>query len=216
LSLSGRTRLFKNFDISYNSSLDPYILDSTGTKNLDQTEWSVNHRLLRLKNTNWSLSLNYRVTSDVLKKKDEKKTPAPVSTGDKAEIEAIEMNPDDYIDWSIPWDLTFSYSFRYDAIHKYPYYVYEKTTTIVQTLGVSGNISITPKWKVGFRSGWDFVNNDLSYTSLSIYRDLHCWEMRFNWIPTGTQQSWNFTINAKASILQDLKLNKKKDFRDNF
>jgi hypothetical protein len=38
--------------------------------------------------------------------------------------------------------------------------------------------------------------------------------MRFNWIPTGARQSWNFTINAKASILQDLKLNKKKDFRD--
>jgi hypothetical protein len=221
LSLSGRTRLFKNLDISYSSSLDPYILDSTGTKNLNQTEWSVNHRLLRLKNTNWSASPNWRVTSEVLKKKDETKAPAPVTPDNKAELEAIEMNPDDYIDWAIPWDLTFSYSFRYDVVHKYPYYeppyyVHERTETIIQTLGVSGNISITPKWKVGFRTGWDFEDNDLSYTSISIYRDLHCWEMRFNWIPTGTQQSWNFTINAKASILQDLKLNKKKDFRDNF
>jgi len=225
LSLSGRTRFFKKLDISYTSSLDPYILDSTGTRNLDQTEWSVNHRLLRLKNTNWSVSLNWRLTSEDLKK-DDKKKPAPAPTGDEPavnrpagnddELDAIMMNPDDYIDWSIPWDLTFSYSFRYDAVHKYPDYVYEKTTTIVQTLGMSGNISITPKWKVGFRTGWDFEANDLSYTSISIYRDLHCWEMRFNWIPTGTQQSWNFTINAKASILQDLKLNKKKDFRDNF
>jgi lipopolysaccharide assembly outer membrane protein LptD (OstA) len=216
LSLSGRTRLFKNFDISYNSSLDPYILDSTGTRNLNQTEWSVNHKLLRLENTNWSLSLNWRVTSDILKKKEETPAPAPVTTANEAEVQEIKLNPDEYIDWSIPWDLTFSYSFRYGAVHSYPDYVYEKTTTIVQTLGVSGNISITPKWKVGFRTGWDFEDNDLSYTSISIYRDLHCWEMRFNWIPTGTQQSWNFTINAKASILQDLKLNKKKDFRDNF
>jgi hypothetical protein len=216
LSLSGRTRLFKKLDISYTSSLDPYILDSTGTKNLNQTEWSVNHRLLRLKNTNWSVSLNYRVTSADLNKKDKKATAPVPASGNDEELQAIEMNPDDYIDWAIPWDLTFSYSFRYDAVHRYPDYVYEKTTTIVQTLGVSGNISITPKWKVGFSTGWDFEGHDLSYTSISIYRDLHCWEMRFNWIPTGTQQSWNFTINAKASILQDLKLNKKKDFRDNF
>jgi lipopolysaccharide assembly outer membrane protein LptD (OstA) len=214
LSLSGRTRLFKKLDISFSSSLDPYILDSTGTKNLNQTEWSVNHRFLRLKNTNWSVSLNWRVSSEDFKK-EEKKTPV-LTTGNDAELDEIKLNPDDYIDWSIPWDLTFSYSFRYDAVHRYPNYVYEKKTTIVQTFDVSGNISITQKWKVGFRTGWDFEAHDLSYTSISIYRDLHCWEMRFNWIPMGTQKSWNFTINAKASLLQDLKLNKKKDFRDNF
>lgn len=217
IKLSGRTRLFKKIDISYRSEFDPYILDSNGTNNLNQTEWSVNHRLLRLKNTNWSVSLNWRVSSEDLKKKEDKKVPVvPTTPGNDAELEEIKLSPDDYIDWSIPWDLTFSYSFMYNAVRRYPDYVFERTTKIVQTVDVSGNISITPKWKVGFRTGWDFEAKDLSFTSISIYRDLHCWEMRFNWIPTGPQKSWNFSINAKASILQDLKLNKKKDFRDNF
>jgi len=215
LSLSGRTRLFKNIDISYRSEFDPYILDSTGTKNLNQTEWSVNHRLLRLKQTNWAVSLNWRINSKDLKKKEDKIVQTP-AVGTEAEMEEINLNPDDYIDWSIPWDLTLSYSFSYNAVHKYPDYVYERTETIIQTLGVSGNVSITPKWKIGIMTGWDFEAKDLSYTSINIYRDLHCWEMRFNWIPTGARKSWNFTINAKASLLQDLKLNKKKDFRDNF
>ena len=61
----------------------------------------------------------------------------------------------------------------------------------------------------------DFVNNKLSYTNLSVYRDLHCWEMRFNWIPIGSYKSWNFTINVKAQALKDLKYEKKKDYRDN-
>ncbi len=220
VSLSGRTRLFKNLDISYRSQLDPYILDSTGTRNLNRTEWSVNHRLLRLRQTNWAVSLNYRVNSNDIGKKGEKKTPAPKpevpKAGQEAEMEEIKLNPDDYIDWSIPWDLNFSYTFNYTVVRNYKDYVLDKTSTIVQTLGVNGNISVTPKWKIGFMTGWDFVHNDLSYTSISIYRDLHCWEMRFNWIPIGYQKSWNFTINAKASILQDMKLNKKKDFRDNF
>jgi hypothetical protein len=73
LSLSGRTRLFKNFDISYRSEFDPYILDSTGTRNLNQTEWSVNRRLMRLKQTNWAASLNWRVNSKDLEKKGDKK-----------------------------------------------------------------------------------------------------------------------------------------------
>ena len=101
-------------------------------------------------------------------------------------------------------------------VRNYEDYVLDRQEKVIQTLGMSGNVSITPKWKIGFMTGWDFEASDLSYTSISIYRDLHCWEMRFNWIPTGYQQSWNFTINAKASLLQDLKLNKKKDFRDNF
>lgn len=218
LSLSGRTRLWKNFDISYRSQLDPYILDSTGTRNLNQTEWSVNRRLLRLEQTNWSVSVNYRLNSNDLKKKkgqhqDVPPTVAPESDN-QDEYQEIIDNPDQYIDWSIPWDVTISYSFNYTAVHKYPEYVPVVDKKIVQTLGLNGNISITPKWKIGFMTGWDFEDNDLSYTSLSFYRDLHCWEMRFNWIPTGARQSWNFTINAKASILQDLKLNKKRDFRD--
>jgi hypothetical protein len=230
LTLSGRTRLYKNFDISYRSEFDPYILDSTGTRNLNKTEWSVNRRLLRLEQTNWTVSLNWRVNSKDIGKNADKKVEAPASgpgieeikmgmntpgLGDETEIEEIDQNPDQYIDWSVPWDVTFNYSFNYTAVRRYPQYELERTETIVQTLGLSGNISITPKWKVGFMTGWDFEANDLSYTSISIYRDLHCWEMRFNWIPTGYQQSWNFSINAKASLLQDLKLNKKKDFRDN-
>ncbi len=224
LNLSGNTRLFKNLYITYRSQLDPYILDSTGTKRLNQSEWSVNRRLFRLNSTNWSVGLDWRLNSKDFGKQDEK----PVATGPKInaktddlpgtpeEIEDVLANPDDIIDWSIPWDLTLSYNFSYNVMRTYENYVTERNETVVQTLGVSGNVSITPKWKIGIRTGWDFESNDLSYTSVSIYRDLHCWEMRFNWIPTGYQKSWNFTINAKASLLQDLKLNKKKDFRDNF
>jgi lipopolysaccharide assembly outer membrane protein LptD (OstA) len=229
ISLSGRTRLFKNFDISYRSQLDPYILDSNGTRNLNQSEWSVNHRLFRLKQTNWSLSLNWRLNSKDLGKKEEgngTQTMSPPSGtmveqlkedyGDDPDMEDVGLNPDQYIDWSIPWDLNVSYSFNYTVVRNYEDYILKREETIVQTLGLQGNVSITPKWKVGFMTGWDFEANDLSYTSISIYRDLHCWEMRFNWIPTGYQKSWNFSINAKASLLQDLKLNKKKDFRDNY
>ena len=49
---------------------------------------------------------------------------------------------------------------------------------------------------------------------IDIYRDLHCWEMTFNWIPLGFHQSYNFVIRVKSSILQDLKLTKKRDFYD--
>ena len=74
---------------------------------------------------------------------------------------------------------------------------------------------LTEKWKIGFRSGYDFVNKDFTYTSIDIYRDLHCWEMNFNWIPFGFLQSYNFSIKVKSAVLQDLKLTRKREWFDN-
>ena len=108
-----------------------------------------------------------------------------------------------------------SYNLTYTTSIAYAAFMGIATNSYVHTIGVNGNVSITPKWKVTFSSGWDFINNKITYTNLSVYRDLHCWEMRFNWIPIGSYKSWNFTINVKAAALKDLKLTKKKDYRDN-
>jgi len=130
------------------------------------------------------------------------------------EIADLQHGKENYVDFSVPWTLNVSYSFRYTANNSYVNYDKKVTTSIIQNLNFYGDVNVTPKWKVGVRSGYDFINKEVSYTSVDIYRDLHCWEMRFSWVPKGTQQGWNFTINAKSSLLQDLKLNKKKDSRD--
>jgi len=210
VSMSGRTRLFKNLNITYSSSWDPYILDSAGTKNLNRFEWTENRRLLRLDNTTWNLGLNLNLNSQKFKKQ---KTS---DNGTVEEMSEINGNSDQYVNWDVPWSLNINYNVRYSNKNKYVNYERSKEETLVQTLGFSGDISITPKWKIGFRSGYDFETGKLSYTSINIYRDLHCWQMRFNWIPMGVQKSWNFSLNIKSSILQDLKLTKKKDFRDNY
>ena len=222
LKLSGRTTLFKGFDIRYSSSWDPYILDSTGTHNLDQFEWNVNRRLLRLDQTDWNFSANLQLSPDMFKKKggelEARKEELRETAEDldlTGEMESIYNNYDDYIDWDIKWRLNFTYNLRYSTTLKYTNQVNkERQENLVQTLGLSGDFNITPKWKIGFRTGWDFEAADLSYTSINIYRDLHCFEMRFNWIPIGGRQSWNFALNIKASMLEDLKLQRKKDFRD--
>lgn len=208
--MSGRTRLFKGLDLTYSSSWDPYVLDSSGTKNLNKFEWEVNKRFLRLDQTTWNIGFRFNLSSEQFRKEPTKQT----TEGTESEMEEIQQNPEDYVDWNIPWSLNINYNLRYTANNDYINYVRERNDNLVQTLSFYGDISITKKWKIGFRSGYDFEQGKLSYTSVNIYRDLHCWEMRFNWIPMGPRKSWNFTINVKSSILQDLKLTKKKDFRD--
>ncbi len=222
LQLSGRTTIFKGFDIRYSSSWDPYILDSSGTRNINKFEWDVNRRLLRLDKTNWDFSANLRLNPDFFKKKggptktrEEELAESAEDIDMAEELESIYNNYDDYIDWDIKWNLNITYNLRYSTTLKYTNQVNkDKVESLVQTLGLSGDFSVTPKWKIGFRTGWDFEAAELSYTSINIYRDLHCFEMRFNWIPIGGRQSWNFALNVKADMLKDLKLQRKKDFRD--
>jgi len=207
ITMSGRTTLWKNFNIQYGSVWDPYAQDSAGHR-INKYEWQVNKRLLRLDNTSWRLSFGYKFGD-----KDFKKVEKTEDISDDA-LDDINSNIDDFVDWNIPWSLSFNYNFTYTNNLDYINFVKVPEETIVQTLSFNGQINITPKWKFTFNSGWDFTQSKLSYTSVNVYRDLHCWEMRFSWIPIGPRKSWNFSINVKASMLQDLKLNKKKDFRD--
>ena len=221
--LSGRTTLWKGLTVQYNSILYPYATDSAGNP-INKTEWQVNHRLFRLNNTSWNVSFSFHLSDKDFKKGKKKKAEQTAEAKEKKvlqkapepEAEDIINNPNNYVDWGVSWSLNLAYHFTYSNVKDYVNEIWTPNRTLVQTLSLSGQINITPNWKFTFRSGWDFTNNQLSFTSVNLYRNLHCWEMRFSWIPIGPRKSWNFSINVKASILQDLKLTKKKDFRDNY
>ncbi len=225
VSVSGRTTLFKKLGINFNSTWDPYAADSLGRR-INRLEILDNNRLFRKTGSSWRFSLSYSISQNDIKKLRGEKGSHDIRNEinenarksgmfDPDELNEILGNPNAYIDWTTPWSLTFSYNLTYTTSLAYAAFMGISTNTYVHTLGVNGNINITPKWKVTFSTGWDFVNNKLTYTNISVYRDLHCWEMRFNWIPIGSYKSWNFTINVKAQALKDLKYEKKKDYRDN-
>jgi lipopolysaccharide assembly outer membrane protein LptD (OstA) len=205
LTISGRSSIIKGLTIQYASSWGLYTRDALG-RYTNTTEWEANHRLIRLDNTNWDVGFSYSLSSDKVKGK---KT---TTKGTEMERKDLVDYYDYYVDFDIPWSFSFNYNFHYGKTWNNS--AKKRIDQLTQTFGFSGQVNITPKWKITLTSGWDFVASELSYTSIQIYRDLHCWEMSFGWVPKGAQQSWNFSINVKASLLQDLKLNKKKDFRD--
>ena len=125
------------------------------------------------------------------------------------EKEFLLSNPDAYIDFEIPWDLNLGYNISY--IHSL-----NSDPKVVQHIQASGNFSLSEKWKFNYTTGFDFENKEFTPTSLGITRDLHCWTMRVFWVPFGRFQNYNFTIAVKSSILQDLKLERRRSFFDSF
>jgi hypothetical protein len=73
----------------------------------------------------------------------------------------------------------------------------------------TGDVELTPKWKIGASSGFDFVNKGFTYTQLRFSRDLDSWRVNFNWVPFGNRTSYYFYIGVKSPILSDLKYEKR-------
>jgi len=208
LRLSARTQLYKGLSINYTALWDFYGMDSTG-KRINVYNWDIDNTILRKDKGVWRLSFSYRLSSNSGKKK---KTNYKSNKGSKSELDEINNHPNNYVDFNNAWNLYFTYNFSNTNAYNYHEMFYDNT--IVQTLGIRGSLNITKKWKIGAQTGWDFEHSEISYTSINIYRDLHCWELMFNWIPIGPRRSYNLTIRVKSPMLQDLKLNRKRDWRD--
>ncbi len=198
INLTGRTKLFKKLDINANATLNPYKINSTGTGIVNEYEWN-NGRVGRLTNASVSLSTS-------LKSKEKKNVAKPATTATQDELDYINSHPEAYVDFNVPWNLNIYYTLNYNK-----QYFTEQTT---QSLNFSGDFSLTKKWKISVSSGYDFISKKPTLTSINVYRDLHCWEMRFNWVPFGFRQSFSLDINVKSSVLKDLKLSRRKDWYD--
>ncbi|MBQ2508768.1 MAG: LPS-assembly protein LptD [Bacteroidales bacterium] len=215
LNISGRTTLFKNLVINYSGLFTPYVVDSLGNKH-NQLLFNEVGKVFQKSNATWSAQLSWSLNNNTFKKSAGKESThgeaiTPILQSPYNNQPSIFMG--NYVDFSVPWNLSFSYTFNY--VSTYVASQYNFKSNIVQSLSMSGNFSLTDKWKVNFSTGYDFVNHGMSYTSIDIYRDLHCWEMRFNWTPFGYYKSWSFQINIKADALKDVKYKKDHPYQSN-
>lgn len=205
ISVSGRTTLIKQLSVLFSGTINPYIADSLGRVS-NTYEWERNRRIGRLTNANFSLNFSFNSQTD-------KKKPAvvPQGTSPNTPIQPpspFNINPAEYADFNIPWDFAMNYNLVYTK--RYGTTTAAKAISpFTQSLTFYGNVNVTDKWKIGFNSGYDFISKSLTYTTLNIQRDLHCWVMSFFWVPFGFSQSYNFQINVKSSVLQDLKFNRR-------
>ncbi len=212
ININGRTKLFKLLDVNAKATIDPYQVDSAGRR-VDYYEWYKKsaqtfsdlsgRRLGRLTAAGLSLSTSLRSKEGQTKKKTTDKS-------NKDEVDYVNAHPDAYVDFNIPWTLNFYYNADYST----SYVAAVLTKKIIQSANFSGDVSVTKNWKISVSSGYDFTNKKFTVTNINIYRDLHCWEMRFRWVPFGFGQSFNLDINIKSATLKDMKLTRKKDWYD--
>ncbi|MBN1416421.1 MAG: LPS-assembly protein LptD [Bacteroidales bacterium] len=214
VNMTGSTRLFnEKLSVTFGATFDPYAIDPDGRKRINKFLITENGKLLRTTRAyiNAGFSLRSKAgenksSGNEVSSLDELSTDKPLLESSLDESAGYYYG--DYVDFNVPWSIRVDYGWSYSRP--------VKDVTFTHTIRISGDISLTPKWKIGGNTGYDFVARKMSVTNISIHRDLHCWEMRFTVIPFGKIKSYSFTINAKTSILRDLKYDKRKSWYDNF
>ena len=121
-----------------------------------------------------------------------------------------------YTNPNVPWSVNFNYSFNFSRSYSCVDGAIKSTNRYTQTLGVSGNIKLTPKMSLNASSGFDLQAMRLTTTQFSATYDLHCFNISVSWVPTGTWQSYSFRIAANAAALADiLRFKKSSSYWDN-
>lgn len=214
------TSLLKGLiDIRASSTIDPYKLDSSGTRinAFEIKDFANTFRVGRITSAQLSVGMSFKSASGKQDKSGTQQQRSSNQTEAENNLPPEQQNlsssdldnaNNQEVNFDIPWTLKVDYSFTYSK----PAF----KSSIVQTVRLSGDFSLTPKWKIGYNTGYDFVSHKMTVTNVNIYRDLHCWEMRLSFVPFGTRKSYTFLINVKASILKDLKYNKSRSWYDNF
>jgi hypothetical protein len=221
ISLNARTNLFDKVNVSAGGTINPYQVDSFGLP-IDKYMWQGGNgfSIGRLTNANIAISTSFQSQDKKSKEKeklkediaDQEETPDAQLEEQRRQAEMMRQNPGEYVDFDIPWRLDLSYSLNYSRARTVDRL--RDTTIFTQYLGFSGDFSLTPKWKIIMTSGFDFRLKQISYTTLTISRDLHCWQMSINLVPFGSYRQFSITINPKAGILRDLRINRTRQFFD--
>lgn len=218
VSFSAGTRLFKDkLALNFNGSLNPYQVNDEG-RSINK----FNPNIFRLQNAN--LTANYSITSSDFdkSKKDDKKDNKngngannPIDTmganidptnnqGRRENNDKNKTSKTELYQSKIPWTINLVYSANYSNNGVVP------GSVGVHTVGFSGNLELSPKWKVGYSSGYDVKNGAFSFSRFNFSRDLDSWQFNFNWVPFGSISSYTFFIGVKSSTLSDLKWDKNK------
>ena len=216
IPISFRTTLFGNFGINLSATLDPYRLTPDGKR--------INKLFFpgRIVSTGWSFGYTFKsrddrsqtAINDITSIPPEHMNPFYDPYGTMDPVLRRQYMAQTYYDFSLPWNFGFNYTVNYSiTTGNYPPKGYKKNVT--QTVGFNGSLNLTPKMGITFQGGYDIKANRLTTSSVSITRDLHCWQMSFSWIPFGTYRSWSFNIGVKAASLSDLKYDKSQSMYEN-
>ena len=219
------TSVFGKLGINANLNFDPYaiLVDKSNPSGRRINRFAVQEGqgLLRLTNANVSLSYSISGEGKINGNDGRGQSGTPADHYQRIYYHPItgEYIPGGWLYYTnpnVPWSININYSFSYRQSFQYSNGQVINKNNFTQTVGLSGNVKLTPRLSLNLTTNFDLMALKMSTTQLSATYDLHCFNINVSWIPNGQWESWSFRIQANAAALADLlKFKKSSSYWDN-
>jgi hypothetical protein len=175
--------------------------DTTGAK---IKEFAINERgkLGRFLNSTFSTSFTLTSKKSMEKLQEVKNK---MEENWNSDYQYFLLHPEHIVSFEIPWKATLSHNVSWN-LNQFRTAGNNDRSSIVQTIRLDGDVSFTKRWKLSGNGSFDFETAKITYTQLTLVRDMHCWQLSFNWTPIAQLKFFSFQMNAKASMFQDAKI----------
>ena len=219
LQLSARSNLFNKINITASGQLDPYDVNGQGQR-VNRLLWQRKALTLgRLISGNVSLSTSLRGGD---KTKDNSKTQVTASdeaaqlglTDDQynSDLAYIRNNPGEYADFNVPWSVNLAYALTFSKNFIIPTGF---ASTISQNVNFGGTLGLTKKWQLAVNGYYNISQGELNQVSLSLSRDLHCWQMSISVSQSSLSRFFSINISPKSPLLRDIRVNRTRSYYTN-
>ena len=206
MSLGLRISPAKSINFVGSSTLSPYDWNPSTGRAINKISLNSNGKIGRLTST--SLTTTYTFTS---KQSQNKIDDIMLKNGANwnADYQYFNLHPEQIISFDIPWKLNVSHVYSITA-NTSKNSISDVNFKSVQTIQTNGDLSFTKRWKIVGSVNFDVKTVKVTYTTLTLTRDMHCWYLAFNWIPIGGNQSFLFSLRSTSNMFKDAKLDLRK------
>ena len=230
VGISMSTSIFGKLGVNANMNFDPYavLVDKKNPSGRRINRFAIQEGQGLLRMTNASVSLSYSLSGEGKINGNDGSGQGGNGGAQNAasHYQRIYYHPitGEYIPggWlyytnpNVPWSVNFSYSFSYRKSNQFSNGKVIDKHDFTQTLGINGNVKLTPRLSLNMSTNFDLMALKMSTTQLTATYDLHCFNINVSWIPNGQWESWSFRIQANAAALADLlRFKKSSSFWDN-
>ncbi len=219
----------EKFNVNIIGALDPYALDNNNRR-INTLNVNNGGSLFRLTNAN--ISFGYNLSDKLFKKKEGDEDDEEdeddfdplrdenFRSGGRQDdlfgqgqmmndprsqrVQEPKEDDNEFYNYHIPWSLNLAYTVTYTNTAR-------QDQITAHSIMFSGDVELSPRWRVGASSGYDLANRGFTFTQLRFNRDLGSFNMSVNWTPIGPRESWFFFIGIKANMLRDLKFDRNRE-----
>ncbi|MEP7079750.1 MAG: putative LPS assembly protein LptD [Ginsengibacter sp.] len=212
ISMNASTNLFGKVNVTASSTYSVYEVNSQGQL-INKLVWRRKPLSLgRLMNANLSLSSQFQggnkktgAEGGVKPGYNNNRYDNQIPGETNEDLAYIRNNPGEFADFNIPWSVNFSYALTLNRV----FYIERGfKNEVSQNISFNGTLNLTAKWQLGINGSYNISLGQLVPLSLSVSRDLHCWQMSINVSPVGYNRFFSINISPKSPLLRDLKINR--------